>query len=255
MLFIWYLRPVKYCWVSISLIGVKILARPCPPVKDFILLCGTLLRLVLYGFRFTLFSIGKSLTTWYVFLLLIVLRHASTSWHWSCIQVPFAIFNSVLIFPLISLQSSAPSGSLLVFFKSRGKGCKSPAYCCLKSTPHCGIIQLLEDKPDSWLGLFPWFLKACLESHLPHVTVTSNICTCECSVFDSFNIRTEPCRHQDVVNLVMMYSIWAVSCPPSSDYGVCQHKIVVGCEVKELEPSVNVLQVAEKSTHPYNSCL
>ena len=42
MLFIWYLWSVKYYWVPISLIVVKVWAVLCPPVKDFILLCETL---------------------------------------------------------------------------------------------------------------------------------------------------------------------------------------------------------------------
>ena len=55
MLFIWYLLAVKYYWVPISLIVVKVWAVLCPPVKDFILFCETLPWLVLYGWIFTLF--------------------------------------------------------------------------------------------------------------------------------------------------------------------------------------------------------
>ena len=62
------------------------------------------------------FSVVRSLTSRYAFLLLLCLRHASTSLHWPCIPVSFAIFISVLIFLLISL---CPSGSLLLFFRSR----------------------------------------------------------------------------------------------------------------------------------------
>ena len=111
MLFIWYLWVVKYYWVPISLIVVKVWAIPCPPVKDFIFLCETLPRLVLYRCSLTLFldlpcfSVVRSLTSWYAFLLLFFLRHASTSWHWPCIQVSFAIFISVLLFLLISLYT------------------------------------------------------------------------------------------------------------------------------------------------------
>ena len=71
----------------------------------------------------------------------------------------------------------------------------------LDSSHHCGIIQLLEVKPDSWLGWFPWFLKACLESHHHHVMVASNICTWECSGSGNFNTWTEPFLHQGVLSI------------------------------------------------------
>ena len=41
MLFIWYLWTVKYYWVPISLIVIKVWAVLCPPVKAFILLWDT----------------------------------------------------------------------------------------------------------------------------------------------------------------------------------------------------------------------
>ena len=53
------------------------------------------------------------------------------------------------------------------------KRCKSTTYSCLESTHHWWIFQLLEVKPDSWLGWFPWVLKACLESHHHHFMVAS----------------------------------------------------------------------------------
>ena len=63
------------------------------------------------------FSDVRSLTSWYAVLLLFFLMHASTSWHWHCIQVSFAIFIFVLIFLLISIFL-APSGSPLIFLRS-----------------------------------------------------------------------------------------------------------------------------------------
>ena len=74
-----------------------------------------------------------------------------------------------------------------IFIYQRSKRCKSTTYSCLESTHHCWIIQLLEAKPDSWLGWFPCILKACLESYHHHVMVASNICTWECSGSVSFN--------------------------------------------------------------------
>ena len=39
--------------------------------------------------------------------------------------------------------------------------------------------------------------------------------------------------------------------------GVCQHKVVVGCEVQELEPSVIGLRIAGRSTNfsPISVCI
>ena len=79
-----------------------------------------------------------------------------------------------------------------IYIYQHSKRCKSTTYIYLESTHYCWIIQLLEVKPDSWLGWFPWILKACLESHHHHVMVASNICTWECSGSGSFNIWTEP---------------------------------------------------------------
>ena len=80
----------------------------------------------------------------------------------------------------------------IIFIYQRSKRCKSTTYSCLESTHHCWIIQLLEVRPDSWLGWFLWILKACLESHHHHVMVASNIYTLECSGSGSFNTWTEP---------------------------------------------------------------
>ena len=93
----------------------------------------------------------------------------------------------------------------IIFIYQRSKRCKSTTYSCLESTHHCWIIQLLEVRPDSWLGWFLWILKACLESHHHHVMVASNIYTLECSGSGSFNTWTEPgFFYQDVVKLVLM---------------------------------------------------
>ena len=42
-----------------------------------------------------------------------------------------------------------------IFIYQCSKRCKSTTYSCMESTHHCWIIQLLEVKPDSWLGWFP----------------------------------------------------------------------------------------------------
>ena len=65
------------------------------------------------------FSVLRSLTSVYAFLLLFLLRHASNPWHWPSNQVFFIIFMSFLIFLLFSLQSLAPSSSSPFSFRSR----------------------------------------------------------------------------------------------------------------------------------------
>ena len=60
MLFIWYLWAVKYCWPLTSLIAVKVCAVLCPPVKYFILLCETLLRLVSYDYFCKIYNYVRS---------------------------------------------------------------------------------------------------------------------------------------------------------------------------------------------------
>ena len=102
-----------------------------------------------------------------------------------------------------------------IFIYQHNKRCKSTTYIYLESTHYCWVIQLLEVKPDSWLGWFPWILKACLESHHHHAMVASNICTWECSGSGSFNTWTEPFLHQDVVNLFVK-SLFHLGCAMST---------------------------------------
>ena len=77
----------------------------------------------------------------------------------------------------------------------------------MESTNHFWIIQLLEVKPDSWLGWFPWFLKACLESHHHHVVVASSIRPWECSGSGSFNTWAEPFLHQEQIAVIFSLNI------------------------------------------------
>ena len=63
----------------------------------------------------------------------------------------------------------------------RGKWCKSATYCCLESTHHREIIQLLEVKPDFGCVGFLDFK----ESRHHYVMVASNVCTRERSGSDS----------------------------------------------------------------------
>ena len=51
-----------------------------------------------------------------------------------------------------------PGVQISAFAYQRGRKSKSSTYCCLESTHHCGIIQLVVIKPDSGLG---WLI--CLE--------------------------------------------------------------------------------------------
>ena len=97
-------------WCSSSVIRGQSSTFGSPPASEqycgHVLLLETLLLLVLYGCRFVLllsFSVVRSLTSWYAFLLLFFLMHFFTSCYWPPIHVSFAIFIYALIFLLMSL--------------------------------------------------------------------------------------------------------------------------------------------------------
>ena len=100
-----------------------------------------------------------------------------------------------------------------------------PPTVAQESTHHYWIIQFLEGKPDSgWVGFLEflrilWKVIRTMSWSLP-TSAPRNVLGVAVSL-------------QDVVNLVVMCSTWAVPCPPSGwlmvAYGVCQHKAVVDC--------------------------
>ena len=117
MLFVWYLWAVKYYWVPISLIVVKVSAVLCPPVKDFILLCETLPRPVLYGCSFTLFLCCKVLD-WLVCFLAVILSEACFYFLVSTLYP--SLFCHLHLCPDLSFNLSIVFGSFwLFFFRSR----------------------------------------------------------------------------------------------------------------------------------------
>ena len=98
MLFIWYLRKVKYCWVPISLIVVKILAVRCTSVKDFMLLWS-----VLYGCRFTLILCCQVLKKLVCFLAVIL---SETWFHFLALTLYPSLFCHLHRCPDLSLNLS-----------------------------------------------------------------------------------------------------------------------------------------------------
>ena len=71
MLFRWYMWALKYHRIPV----VKVWAVLCQSVKEFPFLCGTLPWLVLYVWDLPCFSVFRSLTSRYAFLLLFILMH------------------------------------------------------------------------------------------------------------------------------------------------------------------------------------
>ena len=154
MLFIWYLWAVKYYWVPISLIVVMVWAVLCPPVKDFILLCETLPRLVLYSCSFTLFLRCQVLeylvcySFWGMLPLLgtdlALTLHPSLFCHFHL--CPDLSFNLSIVFGSFwSASHFVPVSSLITKIKDlRGNpGLPLPA-CLLRSSPSVSVTALLK---------------------------------------------------------------------------------------------------------------
>ena len=99
-------RRIEWCsssgiyWVPISLIIVKGWAILCPSVKDFIFLCETLPRLVLYGCRFTLYPVSLLSGPWLAGML--------SCWYsfWGMLQLPGTDPVSKSLLPSSSLSWS-----------------------------------------------------------------------------------------------------------------------------------------------------
>ena len=108
MLFIWYLRTVKYCWIPITLIVVKVWAILCPAVKDVMLLCETLPRLVLYGCRFTLLFCWQGLDLLVCFFVVMLYE---VYFHLLALTLYPRSFRQLHLCPGLSLNLSIVFGS------------------------------------------------------------------------------------------------------------------------------------------------
>ena len=157
------------------------------------------------------FSVVSSLTNWYAFLLLFILRHASTSWHWHSMLVSFAIFIPVLIFlsvsimftPSLHLASSFLQVSALVTSIQNLRVNTGLQFSCCVSIPllkwvsieskwafsstsvhlllpgkHSSLWDRSTSKDQTWFfaGFVFLVYKTYLESN-HHAMVASNICT------------------------------------------------------------------------------
>ena len=73
------------------------------------------------------------------------------------------------------------------------------------------------------------------------------------------NSWSEALLHQDVINLIVVFSIWAVACPSSGWFvrakGVCQYLVVKGYKFYKSETSLICLDIAVGSTNLSPFCL
>ena len=129
-----------------------------------------------------------------------------------------------------------------IFVAHDGERCKPPAYHSLEAFQHVRIFQLFEVKLESCVFWLADFFQAKLEGHHQQVVITSNVCSWKTSC--SGNIHSWPTvlPHKNVINLVVVLSIWAMPCPSSGCFVmtkcVRQHKVVKGGKLQKSESSL-----------------
>ena len=80
---------------------------------------------------------------------------------------------------------------------------QTTTYSCLESTHHCWIIQLLEVKPESWVGWFLWIVQTCLTSH--HHQKSSSPCSVYVPVYSKYLF------FQIIQRVVRLTALWRCS--------------------------------------------
>ena len=102
-----------------------------------------------------------------------------------------------------------------IFVIQYDKGCKFPTSQCFECFCYIRILKFLGVKFDScWL----WFadpLQANVEGCHQQVMITSDICSWKASCPGNVHSCVKAPFHQDVVDLIVMFSIWAVPGPSS----------------------------------------
>ena len=83
------------------------------------------------------------------------------------------------------------------------------------------------------------------------VVITSDICSWKASCPGNVHSCVKAPFHQDVVDLIVMFSIWAVPGPSSRCFVwakcVSQHQLIVHCKFEEPVTSLICFRVAERS--------
>ena len=138
-----------------------------------------------------------------------------------------------------------------IFVIQYDKWYKFPTYHCFECFCYIRILKFLDVKFDScWL----WFadpLQANVEGCHQQVVITSDICSWKASCPGNVHSCVKAPFHQDVVDLIVMFSIWAVPGPSSRCFVwakcVSQHQLIVLCKFEEPVTSLICFCVAERS--------
>ena len=106
----------------------------------------------------------------------------------------------------------------------------------------------------SLLLLFFWFdsfSETKVKGHHQQVVVAPNVCSWKTSCSGDVHSWSEALPHLNVINLVVVLSIWAMPCPSSgclvTTKFVRQHKIVKGGKLRKSESSLICVIIAEGS--------
>ena len=159
-------------------------------------------------------------------------------------RISLAVSVNILLKVLVSKFTS-------VSLSSYWKGCKFPTYHCFECFCYIRILKFLDVKFDSC-----WFvdhLQANVEGCHHQVMITSDICSWKASCPGNVHSCVKALFHQDVVDLIVMFSIWAVPSPSSRCFVwakcVSQHQLIVHCKFEEPVTSLICFRVAERSTN------
>ena len=133
-----------------------------------------------------------------------------------------------------------------------GKRCKPPTYYSLEGFQHVGIFQLFEVKLESCVFWLANFFQAKAEGRHQQVVITSIVCSWKASCSGNVHSWSEVLPHQNVINLFVVLSIWAIPCPSSGCFVmtkyVRQHKVVKGGKLQKSESYLICVVIAEGST-------
>ena len=102
-------------------------------------------------------------------------------------------------------------------------------------------------------GLLLFFCQAKAEGYHQQVMITFNVCSWKTSCSGNVHSWSEALPHQNVINLVVVSSIWAMPCPSSGCFvmtkSVRQHKILKGGKLQKSESFLICVIIAEGSTN------
>ena len=114
------------------------------------------------------------------------------------------------------------------------KRCKSSSNCCFKMRCNDWMLQFLYVKSYPRVLVFPILLQLQIYCHpYKNVVITSYIGAGKSSCFRLVDARLESPRCQDVVDLVVCFSIRGMPCSPGSllwVWCVCNGKVFTACK-------------------------